>query len=118
MGVRRWPLHTPFALSILFALGGAAWGCIDDDAPPPAALALPEAGLVTPPGTDAGPIIPPPGDASATGSSAAATAAGGVVTKSESYRLVTRTGGSPGSGVPAVSESFKTKPTLPGKNKP
>ncbi len=112
--------RAPLALSFVLALGGAAWGCIDDDSPPPPALALPEAGAIdTPPLPDSGPITPPPpGDASASGFSAGSTAAGGVVTKSESYRLVTRTGGSPGSGVPAVSESFKTKPTLPGKNKP
>lgn len=108
------------AAPIVVALAMTAMGCIDDSSSPPP-LPLPD-GAIPPVPTSTSTVppdgAPPPRDASAMGSSLANTTAGGVVTKSESYRLVTRTGGSPASGTPGASESFKTKPSLPGNNKP
>ncbi len=90
-------------------------GCINDDSPKPV-IATPDASLEIPVVDSGAPPPPPPIDASASadgGVSVTATVSGSVVSKSEHYRLVTRTGGSPGSGVGA-SPSFKTKPPVAG----
>lgn len=123
---RRRPLLMPNFAAIVRAvlrgalLGGAialavlTVGCINDDSPKPV-IATPDASIDLPV-VDSGAPPPPPVDAGASADGAVsvtATVSGSVVSKSEHYRLVTRTGGSPGSGVGA-STSFKTKPPVAG----